>query len=317
MKGLLKNKPAGNQLLIMVSIALVGVFIIGSLFGTIILTAITGIKPTELLDMNKLDYTRPGVITYIRGLQVAQFFGLFLLPSLLCAWLFSTNSRKYLGLHKPHGLSHWVIGIMVMILAIPFVQWLGEINQGVQFPAGIAKWMKEKEDSANKTVMALLTRRTPLDLLLNLVFIAGLAAVGEELLFRGVAQRLFIRLFKSPWPGIIVAAFIFSALHMQFYGFLPRFVLGILLGAVYWYSGSLWTAILAHFVYDALLIVLAYFNPALVNEENTVKMSSIALTAAFSFILVSLAVNWMIKHSGTHYDNVYAEDKLPSLEDRS
>ncbi len=317
MKGLLKNKPAGNQLLIMVSIALVGVFIIGSLFGTIILTAITGIKPTELMDMNKLDFTKPGVITYIRGLQVAQFFGLFLVPSLLCAWLFSTNSRKYLGLNKPHGLSHWVIGIMVMILAIPFVQWLGEINQAIQFPSGMAKWMRAKEDSANKTVMALLTRRTPVDLVLNLVLIAGLAAVGEELLFRGVAQRLLIRLFKSPWPGIIVAAFIFSALHMQFYGFLPRFVLGILLGAVYWYSGSLWTAILAHFVYDALLIVMAYFNPTLVNAENTVKMSSIALTAAFSFILVSLAVNWMIKHSGTHYDNVYKEDRLPDLEDRS
>jgi galactitol-specific phosphotransferase system IIC component len=105
-------------------------------------------------------------------------------------------------------------------------------------------------------------------------------------------------------------------MHMQFYGFLPRFVLGILLGAVYWYSGSLWTAILAHFVYDGLLITLAYFNPSIVNEENAVKLSSIALSAAFSFFLVTLAVNWMIKHSGTHYGNVFTEDRLPDLEDR-
>lgn len=77
---------------------------------------------------------------------------------------------------------------------------------------------------------------------------------------------------------------------------------------IYWYSGSLWTAILAHFVYDALLITVAYFYPAMVNEENTVKMSSIALTAAFSFILVALAVNWMLKHSQTTYADHFEED---------
>ena len=79
-------------------------------------------------------------------------------------------------------------------------------------------------------------------------------------------------------------------------------------GLIYWYSGSLWTAILAHFVYDALLITVAYFYPAMVNEENTVKMSSIALTAAFSFILVGLAINWMIKHSQTRHAEIYEEE---------
>lgn len=308
MKGLFKHKPAGNQLLLMVCFALVGVFIIGSLMGTIVLSAITGIKTTELLDFSKLDYNRPGVITYIRGLQVFQFLGLFLVPSLLCAWLFSTNSKKYLGLRAPKGETFWIIGMLVMILAIPFVQWLGEINRSIHFPGAIEGWMKEKENGANKTVMALLSRRTVQDLVLNIICIAGLAAVGEELLFRGVAQRLFIKLFKRAWPGIIITAFLFSALHLQFYGFFPRFVLGILLGVIYWYSGSLWTAILAHFVYDALLITVAYFYPSMVNEENTVKMSSIALTAAFSFILVALAVNWMIKHSQTSYADHFEED---------
>lgn len=308
MKGLFKHKPAGNQLLLMVCFTLVGVFIIGSLMGTIVLSAITGIKTIELLDFSKLDYNRPGVITYIRGLQVFQFLGLFLVPSLLCAWLFSTNSKKYLGLRTPKGETFWIIGMLVMILAIPFVQWLGEINRSIHFPGAIEGWMKEKENGANKTVMALLSRRTVQDLVLNIICIAGLAAVGEELLFRGVAQRLFIKLFKRAWPGIIITAFLFSALHLQFYGFFPRFVLGILLGVIYWYSGSLWTAILAHFVYDALLITVAYFYPSMVNEENTVKMSSIALTAAFSFILVALAVNWMIKHSQTSYADHFEED---------
>ena len=79
---------------------------------------------------------------------------------------------------------------------------------------------------------------------------------------------------QKSWVGIIVSAAIFSAMHMQFYGFLPRFALGVLLGLIYWYSGSLWVAILAHFIYDAVLIVLAYFYPEMLDDENTMQFST-------------------------------------------
>ena len=98
---------------------------------------------------------------------------------------------------------------------------------------------------------------------------------------------------------------------MQFYGFLPRFVLGILLGVVYWYSGSLWVAILAHFVYDAVLIIAAYFNPNMLNEENSVKLSSMALVATISLTLITLLVGWMKKQSRVTYNEVYADDAIP------
>jgi len=310
MRGLLKTKSAGNQFLLLVSIALVSFFLVG-LIGTVILSALTGMDIKEMSDMTKWDYSKPATINFIRGMQIIQFISLFLIPTFICARLFSTDTRQYLGLRKPFIRSYWVIGILVMILAIPFVQWLGELNRGIRFPSGIEHWMKAKEAEANKTVMALLSRQTIKDLILNIICIAGLAAVGEELLFRGMAQRLLIKMFKSPWPGILIAAFLFSAMHLQFYGFFPRFILGILLGIVYWYSGSLWTAILAHFVYDALLITLAYFNPSMLNEEATVKLSSIALTAAISFIMLALAVNWMMKNSKADYNQVYAEDEVP------
>lgn len=310
MKGLLKTKSAGNQFLLLVSIALVSFFLVG-LVGTVILSVLTGMDIKEMGDMTKWDYSKPATISFIRGMQIIQFVSLFLIPTFICARLFSTDTRQYLRLRQPSARSYWIIGVLVMILAIPFVQWLGELNRGIRFPSEIEHWMKAKEAEANKTVMALLSRQTINDLILNIICIAGLAAVGEELLFRGMAQRLLIKMFKSPWPGIIIAAFLFSAMHLQFYGFFPRFVLGILLGIVYWYSGSLWTAILAHFVYDALLITLAYFNPAMLNEETAVKLSSIALTAAVSFVMMILAVNWMIKNSRTYYNEVYADDKIP------
>jgi hypothetical protein len=310
MKGLLKNKSAGTQFLIFISISLASFFIIG-LLGTVLLSKITGMSLETMSDSSKWSYNDGTLAMTIRGMQIIQFVSLFLLPTFLCARLFSTDNKKYLGLKKPSNIAYFLVGAGVLLLAIPVVNFLGELNRNVQFPPGLEKWLKAQEAEAAKTIRALLSKHTIKDLVLNIICIAGLAAVGEELLFRGIAQRLLIKLFKNPWAGIIVSAFIFSAMHIQFYGFLPRFVLGILLGVIYWYSGSLWVAILAHFVYDAVLIVAAYFNPDMLNEGNSVKLSSMALIATISLILVVLLAGWMKKKSVTSYSKVYADDAIP------
>jgi hypothetical protein len=156
----------------------------------------------------------------------------------------------------------------------------------------------------------MLGRSTLPDLLMNIIFIAAFAGIGEELFFRGVLQRLFIKGTKSPWAGIIIAAFIFSFFHFQFFGFIPRFLLGILLGAIYWYSGSLWPAIIAHFLYDAFIIILAYFNPQLIQnpEASLVDNSYLVIAALVSLLLVSALVWWMKKASFTTYDASYKDD---------
>lgn len=310
MKGLLKNKSAGTQFLIFISIALASFFIIG-LLGTVLLSKITGISLETMSDSSKWNFTDGKIITVIRGMQIIQFVSLFLVPSFLCAWFFSTDSKKYLGLRLPTNIRYFLVAIAVMMLAIPLVSFLGELNRNVQFPAGIDKWMKTQEAEATKTIIALLSTHSVKDLILNIICIAVLAAVGEELLFRGIAQRLLIKLFKNHWAGIIISAFLFSAMHMQFYGFLPRFVLGILLGFIYWYSGSLWTAILAHFFYDAFLVVLVYFNPSTLNDENALNLSNIALAATISLALVVFLVLWMKKKSTVTYGEVFADDAVP------
>jgi membrane protease YdiL (CAAX protease family) len=188
------------------------------------------------------------------------------------------------------------VGTFAILIALPMVQWLGEINRAIEFPSELTNWIRSKEDEANETVKALLSRHTVKDLLLNLFFIAGLAAVGEELLFRGVVQRIFVRQFGQAWPAIIFSAFLFAALHMQFYGFFPRLALGILLGAIYWYSGSLWVAILAHFVYDAILITLVYFNPAMLNDEPVVSQEALLYSGLLSALMVTMNLHWMVKH---------------------
>jgi len=310
MKGMLKGKPAGTQFVILISLAMVSLFF-GMLIATTTMSALTGVKTSELLEPSKLDFTRSSVIDYMRGMQFFQFIFLFLIPSLVCARLFSTDTKKYLGLKAPGNLLYFGAGIVIMIVAIPLCGFLGELNRGIQFPPGIESWAKGHEEDAARQMEGLLSKHTITDLVLNLVCVAGFAAVGEELLFRGLAQRLLIRMFKSPWAGIIIASILFSAFHFQFYGFLPRLALGILLGAVYWYSGSLWTSILAHFVYDAFLIILIYIHPEKIHDEEALNFSNIALTATISFLLVAVLVMWMKKRSAATYETVYAGDGSP------
>jgi uncharacterized protein len=310
MRGLLKSRPAWSQFLLLISICLVSFIIVGTI-GTLILAKLSGMGLKELSDISKWDYSKPNTIFLLRGMQIVQFITLFVLPVFLCSRLFSTDIRKYLGLKAPTNSLYLVAGIGIMLISIPLINLLGELNSHVQFPKGIEKWMKNSEEEAAKGISALLTKHTIKDLLLNIICIAGLAAVGEELLFRGLVQRLLIKMFRSPWAGIIITAVLFSAMHLQFYGFLPRFVLGIFLGAVYWYSGSLWVAMLGHFVYDGLLIVLTYLNPAMLNDEQILKFSSVALAASVSTILVLLIIGWMKKNSTITYQEVYAGDEIP------
>lgn len=308
MRGMLKHKSAVTQILLVVSISLASFFLLGML-GTVILGQMIGFSIMEISDPSNWDYSGLRTIALVRGMQVVQFISLFLVPTWLCTRLLSLDSREYLGLKKIR-INYLVAGVAAMIISIPFVNWMGDINRNIDFPPNIASWMKEKEEEASMLIRALLSRRTPADLVLNMFFIAILAAVGEELLFRGLLQRLFIKLFRSPFVGIIVAAFLFSAMHMQFYGFLPRFLLGVILGFIYWYSGSLWVAIIAHFIYDAALIVLAYFYPEMLNDEATVKISNLAVAGIISFALTMALVLWMRANSRRKYEEIYAGDSV-------
>lgn len=246
--------------------------------------------------------------------MLVQFLGLFLIPSLVFAYLSDRkNPSGYLQLRQPWSPVYWMIGISILILAVPLVELTAQWNRDLPFDAGTLKWITEMEDKAGKTLKLLLASTTVESLVLNIIFIAVFAAVGEELVFRGVLQRIFIKGFRSPWAGIIFTAFLFSFFHMQFFGFFPRFLLGILLGALYWYSGSLWTAILAHFVYDAFFITLAWYYPKLVNDPaaTVVDPSSKIIVSIISAVLVGVLIWMMRKNSLTQYQEIYAGDTVP------
>lgn len=312
MQTYLKTRPVWIQLLLFTGMAF-GLFTVLSLIGITVLSSITGINVFQMQDVSKWDPKNPNMIFFIRGMLLIQFLGLFLIPSLLFGYFSDPKPTTLLGLKAPNNSIYWILGIIALVVAIPFVEATGVLNQKLITGGEAQKWMKSMEEEAAKQIQFMLARHTPTELILNLIFISVFAGVGEELFFRGVLQRLFIQLTKSPWAGILITAMIFSAFHMQFFGFLPRFFLGVLLGAVYWYSGSLWTAILAHFLYDGMIIVIMYFNPQMAQDPNATltQASQLSLMALISLVLTGMVLWQMKKKSTTRYEEVYHQDKTP------
>lgn len=311
MQTYLKSRPVWSQLLMFLGIT-AGSFLITSMIGVFIISKVSGLSMLAISDVKSWNAADPRFMAFIRGMLIVQFLGLFIIPVVVFARLVHPQPTRFLALRQPVSPLYFILAIAIMLAAIPLVEYLGVLNQKIDFPNSVEGWLKESEQQAQKQIKFMLTDKSLNNLLLNLVFIAAFAGIGEELFFRGVLQRLFTRGFKNAWTGIILAAFFFSAFHFQFYGFFPRFILGIALGAIYWYSGSIYPAMLAHFVYDGLILVLAYFNPAMVEEETPTILnpSSLLATALASLAAVVALVIIMRKKSTVTLANTFDEDEL-------
>lgn len=207
------------------------------------------------------NFQDPNNIRFLKYLQTIQAIGLFVVPAFIIAYVFNQKPKIYLKFNSV-SIRPVVLTIIVMLASIPIINALSVLNEGMQFPEwlrGVEIWMKEKEMSAQVLTEAFLKMDSPASLLFNIFMIGILPAVGEELIFRGVFQRLFAEWTKNIHIGILIAAILFSAMHMQFYGFLPRMMLGVLLGYLFYWSGSIWIPMLGHFVNNTLAVIFYYF----------------------------------------------------------
>ena len=189
----------------------------------------------------------------------------------------------------------WLIFVAValMFVSIPVTTTLTSWNEGMHLGgafSGIEKWMKELEETAQALTEKMANVDTIGGLLLNLVIMALIPAIGEEMTFRGVLQQSLTRRM-NPHVAIFLSAAIFSFFHFQFYGFLPRMFLGVILGYMFYITGSLWTSILMHFVNNGASVTLYYLGNIGVIEDaehwgETHNMWIIAASAAITFALI-------------------------------
>lgn len=225
-------------------------------------------------------------ISSLKWLQFLQTCGTFLCPPLIVAWLCYKQPSVWLGLSEK--VSGWtaITGVCLIILAIPGINLLSYLNQQMVLPSflePLEQLMKEQEEAA-----ALLTERFlqvdhVYDLLINIGLMALLPAMAEELTFRGMLVSPF-RTKTAIW----CSAILFSAIHFQFYGFVPRMLLGALFGYALLWSGSLWLPVLMHFTNNCVA-VLAYFITERVGI-NQEEMDAIGTNDTLWLGIVSLVV---------------------------
>lgn len=206
----------------------------------------------------------PLALPAMKIIQTLTSLGSFVIPPLILAYLFSLPGEDYLFLRKNVALTDTLLMIVLMIAAVPLINFLAELNSRMSLPSFLGtleEWMKEKEKDAAVLTKKFLEIKSYPELILNLGMIALIPAIGEELLFRGIIQRIFSDWTKNVHGGIWISAMLFSAMHMQFYGFIPRLLLGVLLGYMLVWSGSLWMPIIAHFFNNASAVIFIFlFN---------------------------------------------------------
>ncbi len=238
---------------------LVGLIIIGTLFSIVVAYGISIIiwGPDVLTMMVSPEGMN---LNFLRTFQMINQVGIFIFPPLLFAWLVDSKGARFLGIRKASAI-YFAAAIVVMLAAGPMINYLVEWNAGLKLPesfGSIEQWMRSSEDAATRLTNQLLNTSKPIDLLINLLMIGILPAIGEELLFRSALIGILRKMFRNiHWP-VIISALIFSAFHLQFYGFLPRFVLGLILGYLFVYSGSVWVPALAHLVNNGTVVVVSW-----------------------------------------------------------
>jgi membrane protease YdiL (CAAX protease family) len=251
----------------------------------------------------KIDLTRPGAVESLKWSQIITSVAFFFFPAFLFA-VFTFRSRQFyfLGFRNPEKPNMFILAAICALVVLPAMFWLGQLNQGLP----ISEQLRELEKTAGKTMETILKVNSPLDVVINLIVVALVPAFCEEIFFRGAVQRVLIHLTKNPWAGIIITGILFSAMHFQFLGFLPRAALGIVLGVLYWYSGSLWTSIIAHFVINAVQVIAVSYIPKYVNENPQMPLLSAIVSAVAVCVIL-----WYFKNKSTvTWSKVYDTDGL-------
>jgi membrane protease YdiL (CAAX protease family) len=210
-----------------------------------------------------LSYPEGKILTFAYFYQFLNQIGIFVLPPLFYGFLISKRPHSYFKLDKSPTAVAIVIITLSVYSVLPFLNFLADFNQNIHLPyymKSMETWIREKEALAKELTEAFLNTKSISGLLLNLIVMAAIPAFGEELLFRGALQKIFVRMTNNSHLGIFITAFLFSAFHMQFLGFLPRLLLGIMLGYAVIITGSLWSAVWLHFVNNASSVIVYYLH---------------------------------------------------------
>lgn len=311
----LSNFSSSLKLISLIVIIIICLFIF-NILGIVIAMPIWGSNALSTTNINFLKY-----------LQIVNEIGLFIAPVLIFAYLVNKDIKRYLKIgHKPKMFALFA-SFLLMFVSIPLISWLSSVNQAMHLPVwlnSVEKWMRDMQTSNDALSDSFLKDATKKGLLINMIMIAILPAIGEELLFRGALIKIFKRWFNNVHIAVVVSSIIFSAIHFQFFGFIPRLVLGVILGYLFVYSRNLWVPIFAHFVNNAFAVIIIFLNTKKIinidpdNLGNT-NNDAVAIIGSLVFVLLLMFALYKSRRKikPHHSTRSYPEQEIPEVEENT
>ncbi|MGV6945974.1 CPBP family intramembrane glutamic endopeptidase [Sphingobacterium kyonggiense] len=221
--------------------------------------------------------------------------GTFLLPSLILQNMEKRQYRYFPSNTNKIGL-YLLLTLIFLVVFNPAMEFISLWNQKMSFPEsmkGVETWMLDKEQESSYIIEKVIVTTSPLFLFLNLIVMAIVPAIVEEFYFRGSLQGILTRMFGNIHVAIWVTAIVFSAIHLQFYGFFPRMILGLIFGYSFYWTQNIWVAVFGHFINNAAVTIIAY---VLLNEGKTFKeiqtMESYSSIYYILSVLLAIAVGY-------------------------
>ena len=277
MMRLLKNSSPASRIFYLFLSSLIGLFLSGALIGIL---------------SDVFVCSTPDNVWMIRLSTFLQSLLMFFFPAFTIA-TWTDNASTYLNLYQKKYLYAFMgIAVLLFVVSMPIITLVTQLNEQLTLPrqlADVESWMRNSERAAEAVTQKLLQGKDWLGFISNILLIGAFTAISEEFFFRGVLQRELELWTKNGHVAVWLSAIIFSAIHLQFYGFFSRLILGALLGYLYFYTRNLWIPVVAHF-FNNVFIVILYFvaDSKVIDQLDNPKIdSNLIILAIVSTILSS------------------------------
>jgi len=287
------------SLLMILVISFLAVNTIGLFLGILISMPILDFDYSQTMDLLINPFDNPSAKVPLLITQgVGSAFGFIFIPWIYLKGKYNISLEPFF---KPfHNNSFNLIGLtMLIVISFMFVNsFFIEWNLNIELPgvlSGIEDLMRMLEENAKKLTELLTQFDSASQFLLAMVVIAIIPAIGEELLFRGIIQNLLVNISRNIHIAIWVTAFLFSAIHLQFFGFIPRMLLGALFGYLYFWSGNLFYPMVAHFINNGFTLLMIYLYRSEVINFDVEKTESVSITMVLIFGVITTGLLYYFK----------------------
>lgn len=264
--------PPGRRVVLLALLFIAGLCVSGVLAGLLISIS-----------------SAPRLLAMTRIATIIQDIFMLVVPAVLAAVIVTRRPARLLCLDTTPGAVTYLAAIGAMLLFSPLMSVIVEWNASLHLPAsmsGLEATLRQMEAKAGGAVEFMLGPDTAGNLVMSLLIVALMAGFSEELFFRGALQRILAGTRLSPVAALWIAAFIFSAIHMQPFGFVPRLLLGAYFGYLLVWTGSVWVPMAAHVTNNALYVAMRYATGSGEPELGGAELPAIVAGTILSALLI-------------------------------